>query len=41
MESAKDKIFTLNKDCALHTFAQKTLQIKGYMQLNKISYFTS
>ena len=33
--SAKDKIFTLNKYSALHAFAQKTLQIKGYMELTK------
>ena len=41
MESAKDKIFTLNKYCALHTFAQKTLQRKGYMKLTKIPFFCS
>ena len=36
MESVKDKIFTLNKYCALHTFLhKKTLQIKGYMELTK------
>ena len=33
MESAKDKIFTLNS--AIHAFAEKTLQIKGYMELTK------
>ena len=34
MESAKDKIFTLNKYCALHTFAQKNFANKRIYEIN-------
>lgn len=39
-ESAKDKIFTLNKYCALHTFAQKNFANKRIYGINQKSHFS-